>query len=242
MSPNPIQPFLASKIITRTGPSAVTYDLTNKYETRITLPTGSTWTSGPHWHETHTEFLRVIKGRVKVILEGKEIIIDASDFGNDAGAPVVKVEKGAIHEWCRADRTGGEEVVVIETTDPADGEKQVFFWCVNGTVLEGVENIKGSGTEFGRYVHEWILWWKLLVVFQELDNWPVIWEGGSRLKGVLGVRTIEWLITHVVLAVAALLGGFCGVRGVRMEFLPKEIWDWWFVTQRMGPAFNAKGD
>lgn len=30
------------------------------------MPVGSKWTAGLHWHETHDEVLRVVKGRAKV--------------------------------------------------------------------------------------------------------------------------------------------------------------------------------
>jgi mannose-6-phosphate isomerase-like protein (cupin superfamily) len=239
MSTNPLTPFFPTKIIERPGPEAVIYDLTTSHETKITLPIGSAWSSGLHWHETHTEFLRVLQGRVKVVLEGEEMIIDAK---YSSETTTVTVPKGARHEWSRADAAFGDDVVVVETTDPADGEKQVFFWCVNGTVLEGVASIKGSSSNIGKTFYDWLLWWRLCLVFQELDNWPVIWDAGIWSKAVPGVRDVESWFTYVVLMVLTLLGGLCGMRGVRREFLPEEVWDRWYVTRTMGAPMYTKDD
>lgn len=235
MARNPLIPFFTTKIIERPGPESVIYNLTTSLETEITLPTGSTWSSGLHWHERHTEYLRVVQGRVKVVLEGEEMIIDAK---SSSSIITVTVPKGARHAWSRADAAFGDDVVVIESTDPADSEKQVFFWCVNGTVLEGVFNIKSSSSSVGKMFYDWLLWWRLCLVFRELDNWPVVLDTGIWSKAVPGVRTMEAWITWVILALTMFLGSLCGMRGVRQEFLPEEVWDRWYVTKTMGaPIF-----
>ncbi|KAE9990102.1 hypothetical protein EG327_001875 [Venturia inaequalis] len=220
--PNPLTPFFLTKVIERPGPGSVMYDLTNPHETTITLPAGSTWSSGLHWHESHTEYLRVLRGRVKVILEGEEMVIDAK---SSSKAITVTVPRGTRHEWFRADADFGEDVVVVESTDPSDGEKQVFFWCVSGTVLEGVGNIKANGSKIGRIFYEWLLWWRLCLLFRELDNWPVMLDTGIWSRALPGIRDIEAWFTWVVLILATFLGGLCGMRGVRKEFLPAEVWD-----------------
>lgn len=239
MSTNPLTPFLPTKIIERPGPESVIYDLATSHEIKITLPSGSTWSSGLHWHETHTEYLRLLQGRVKVVLEGEEMIIDAKASSE---ITTVTVPKGARHEWSRAESAFGDDVVVVESTDPGDGEKQVFFWCVNGTVLEGVENIKGSYSVLGRTFYHWLLWWRLCLVFRELDNWPVMWDAGIWSKAVPGVREIEAWLAYVVLIVATMLGSLCGLRGVRREFLPEEVWDRWYVTKTMGRPIYARDE
>ncbi|MCJ1233927.1 hypothetical protein MMC14_001885 [Varicellaria rhodocarpa] len=109
-----------SSLITRSWPNAVIYDLTHPSHTKITLPRGSTWSSGLHWHETHIEYLRVLKGSVRVRLGDTFSIISVSKAGDNK--PVdVKVDQYQMHEWSRAD-LDGEEVVVVERTDPVDGE------------------------------------------------------------------------------------------------------------------------
>jgi quercetin dioxygenase-like cupin family protein len=237
MSGNLLTPFFSTKIIERSGPEFVIYDLTTSHETKITLPKGSTWSSGLHWHDTHTEYLCVLQGRVKVVLEGKEIIIDAK---SSSKTKTVTVPKGARHQWCRADSFFGEDVVVVESTDPADGEKQVFFWCVSGTVLEGVANMEGCSSSIGKNFYNLLLWWKLCLVFRELDNWPVVWDAGIWSEAVPGVRDIELCFAYIVLMVATLLGRLCGMRGVRKEFLPEDVWDRWYVTQKMGAPISTK--
>lgn len=237
--PNPLNPFFSTSIIERLGSESVIYDLSNSHETTITLPTGSTWSSGLHWHESHTEYLRVLRGRVRVTLEGDDMIIDAK---SSSEAIAVTVPRSARHEWCRADADFGDDVVVVESTDPSDGDKQVFFWCVNGTVLEGVGNIEASGSKLGVTVRRWLLWWRLCLLFRELDNWPVMLNTGIWSKALPGIRDIEAWFTWVVLILATFLGGLCGMRGVRKEFLPEEVWDRWYVTKTMGAPIYTQDD
>ena len=173
------------------------------------------------------------------IRDRDETIIDAK---YSPESTIVTVPKGARHEWSRADSAFGDDVIVVESTDPADGEKQVFFWCVNGTVLEGVANIMGSSSNLGKVFYDWLLWWRLCLVFRELDNWPVMLDTGIWSKAVPGVRDIESRFTYVVLMMTTLLGGLCGMRSVRKDFLPKEVWDRWYVTKTMGAPIYRKDD
>ncbi|QDS72113.1 hypothetical protein FKW77_003706 [Venturia effusa] len=237
--PKELTSFFTTKVIKRPSPESVTYDLTTSHETRITLPTGSKWSSGLHWHETHTEYLRILKGRVKVILEGEELIIDAK---SSSEAITVTVPRGARHEWSRADAAFGDDVVVVESTDPSDGEKQVFFWCVNGTVLEGMRNIESSSSRLARLFYGWLLWWRLCLIFRELDNWPVLLDTGIWSKAVPGVREIETWFTWATLFLTTIVGCFCGMRGVRKEFLPGEVWDRWYVIKTMGTALYVQDE
>src|ERR1700761_480297 len=94
----PFSTFFQSCIIRRPFPEAVIYDLRCQHETKIFLPIGSKWTSGLHWHETHTEYLQIVRGTVRVVLDGQEIIISASKGESRDSSTIVKVEKGARHE------------------------------------------------------------------------------------------------------------------------------------------------
>ncbi|KAJ1334091.1 hypothetical protein MN608_04094 [Microdochium nivale] len=96
-------------IFTRPFPSAVTYDLSTPDQATIRLPPGSTWTSGPHWHDAHTEFLQVLSGRAHIVLglgrgcgrDGRDNSKTSSSSsppsddriesgsGSDTGAPIV---------------------------------------------------------------------------------------------------------------------------------------------------------
>ncbi|KAK4917341.1 hypothetical protein LTR66_016949, partial [Elasticomyces elasticus] len=94
--------------------------------TRITLPPGSTYTPGPHWHEQYIEHFKVLEGRVLVRLDGYSKIVTATD-------PSQQVDKFVIHEFMRADMDATSDqkddgdVVIEEWTDPADGTKHVMF-------------------------------------------------------------------------------------------------------------------
>jgi hypothetical protein len=235
---SPTAQYFSTRIIHRPPPEAVTYDLTNKTSTTITLPTGSKWSSGLHWHNNHTEYLCVLQGSVKIKLGRDEFVVTApspgktgqqSEDGNENGTTVV-VERGVRHEWSRAVIDDGVDVIVRESTDPADGEKTIFFWSVNATVLSGIERIKSRRSSIGRGFEDWLLWWKLMILFWELDNWPVLFN----LSGiwVVGLE-VESLITWSILAFAALLGILFGQRGVRERDMPSDIWRLWLSSKKL---------
>ncbi|TVY57999.1 hypothetical protein LCER1_G001081 [Lachnellula cervina] len=184
--------------------------------TTITLPPRSTWTSGLHWHETHTEFLRIISGHAWVSISGISRIISAAD-GH------LVVPKFARHEWRRAVKEDGdgngntcedeswdhEELVVEEWTEPFDGMKEVFFRNLNSVILDTT-----------RHPSWWMDWWlslQLFVVFAELDNYPVVWPWSH------GRGMVQYLVTHFVLGVAQVLGRLFGARGVYEEYTPSAL-------------------
>ncbi|KAG6810170.1 hypothetical protein H0H93_015142, partial [Arthromyces matolae] len=71
----------------------------------------------PHWHETHDEILRVVKGRMEIRLGSS-----TREYTPEDGEIFVK--RGVIHSL----RTfAGEECVFYERTDPVDDEKEIFF-------------------------------------------------------------------------------------------------------------------
>jgi hypothetical protein len=186
-------------VFTRPLPDAVTYDLSTPDKATITLPVGSHWTSGPHWHATHTEYLQVLSGAAQITLEGQVLAAVTS-----ASGPIT-VPRGAVHEWRRsATERLDEEVVVREWTDPADGQKEVFFRGVNGIVLDALREGGGS--------------WKmrtleldLMNLFWRMDNWPV----------VLGGWAPAWMqgaATRFVLGASVLVGQVLGDKGVYAEY------------------------
>lgn len=225
-STSPISRYLETKIIHRAHPEAVIYDLTNPYQTQITLPMNSTWSSGLHWHETHTEYLQILQGSVKVSLNGVEQIVHAPQPGEEPIVLVVK--RGVRHEWSRAELDDGVDVVVVESTDPKDGLKTVFFWSVNAVVLEGMERIKSAKSDYGKALAEWVLWWKLMLVFWDLDNWPVVF--GSR-------DIVQWISTFAVLRLVSFLSWTLDMKVVREESMPIDAWKLW-----MSRAANGKED
>ncbi|XDG10342.1 hypothetical protein ABKA04_009957 [Annulohypoxylon sp. FPYF3050] len=195
---------------TRPAPAAVTYDLSVPDQATITVPPGSSWTSGPHWHEAHTEFLQVLAGRARVTLGGRTFVV-----GKEEG--VVTVPRGVVHEWRRADKEGEEEgdkdgevggdgeLVVREWTEPKDGAKEVFFRNLNGLVLDAAASGRGgSWTNTFLEIELWNLFWRA-------DNYPV----------VLSTGWIGGVATKVVMGLAVTFGWVFGCRGVYEEYALK---------------------
>ncbi|KAI1655271.1 hypothetical protein F4813DRAFT_186502 [Daldinia decipiens] len=179
---------------TRAGPEAVTYDLSVRDQATIRVPVGSAWTSGPHWHDSHTEFLQVLAGRARVMLSGRIFCARPADG-------VVTVPRGAVHEWRRAEEeTAGadaEELVVREWTEPRDGAKEMFFRNLNGIILDAA----GGGDALVT-LELWNLFWRA-------DNYPVTAVGAGWVGGVA---------TRAAMGVAVVVGWVLGRRGVYEEY------------------------
>ncbi|KAI0850572.1 hypothetical protein F5Y00DRAFT_33379 [Daldinia vernicosa] len=201
---------------TRTGPEAVTYDLSVRDQATIRVPVGSAWTSGPHWHDSHTEFLQVLAGRARVTLSGRIFCVGPAD-----GA--VTVPRGLVHEWRRADRkeegylgvaeqdqdTGAdteeeeeeEELVVREWTEPRDGAKEMFFRNLNGIILDATAGGGAWSDDALVTLELWNLFWRA-------DNYPV----------TLGAGWVGGLATRAAMGVAVAMGWVLGRRGVYGEY------------------------
>ncbi|KAI0530429.1 hypothetical protein GGR58DRAFT_493463 [Xylaria digitata] len=238
------------RVITRPGPASVKFNLTHPTHTIITLPQGSTWSSDLHFHATHDEYLVVQQGSVSVRRDSEVQTITVRP-GN---APVeVAIPRGVWHEWGRALPNSsdsdfsldGEDVVVVERTDPADGEKPVFFWNLNGVILQQQPRWWPMEGLWG--------WWvmlQLFVIFAELDNVPVMldvkgWLVRARLDGTLRKlmgetcvdrweRRVDESWSLLVLRVVHLLSRVLGMRAVRREFTPEDAYKRWEVDREGG--------
>ncbi|PMD39633.1 hypothetical protein L207DRAFT_512632 [Hyaloscypha variabilis F] len=169
----------------------------------ITLPPKSNWTSGLHWHEDHTEYLQIVRGSALVTLDNRTQV-----FTSDNG--IITVPRFARHEWQRASAEG-EDLVVKEWTDPADGQKEVFFRNLSSVILDCTKDGPPK---------EWWLTWQLFVVFWGLDNYPVFLKmAWIPLIGTL----LEWVLTHVVLLVAVFAGKMIGLSSVYAEYTPSKF-------------------
>ncbi|KAK3313282.1 Cupin, RmlC-type [Apodospora peruviana] len=214
-------------IISRPLPNAVTYDLTLKNLVTITLPSGSQWTSGLHFHQTHIEYLRVLKGSVRIRLGDENFVVTATPGSSQ---PLeIRVGKHAWHEWGRADPNDETEVVVVERTDPEDGEKAVFFWNLNGVILHAQRMVKPRlvpGWMFGVFMEVWVSL-QLFAIFGVLDNFPVVFD----VRGVSGLvpgsrrdkflHWVEQLFARVVVGAVAMIAKVLGISAVRKEFTPE---------------------
>lgn len=90
----------------------VTFTFLPNNHTQITIPPKSPWHPGAHWHEAYIERLRVLQGRLKVIINGHTRLVGAEDG-------FVTFEKYAVHDFWRADGVEGD-VVIEEMTDPGE--------------------------------------------------------------------------------------------------------------------------
>ncbi|KAF3044374.1 hypothetical protein E8E12_009826 [Didymella heteroderae] len=208
--PRALSPFPAgTRAILRQGPEAVAYHIPvspstddgTPLKSTIALPRHSAWTSGLHFHATHTEYLRLIKGAIFVELNNKMKFISALVGGEVDGTGqlvqsglIIEVPRYAFHNWGRLEhhndsaRSPGrraqhedilpedwtEEVIVEEWTDPSDIAKPLFFWNLNGIITAPGEAIlpKRQSLAKGLLGSLWVDL-QLFLVFWELDNWPV---------------------------------------------------------------------
>jgi hypothetical protein len=233
-------------------------------QTTIVLPPHSSWTSGLHFHTRHTEYLRLVRGSIAVNLDGTTDILSAAAGGKldvltgaVAKGLVLKVPRWARHEWRRAEawfsqsqheegirpEDCDDEVVVEEWTEPGDVSKPLFFWNLCGVLfppasfpplrLPLLQHVVKAGMG-----DTWTMF-QVLVIFWELDNWPVLLGmkglvGGSEWAyGCVG-RPLEYVMAFVVLLMAKTLGWVVGVRAVEKERTPSELWE---AYRRMGSEF-----
>lgn len=197
--------------LTRPNDNVAIFDLAPNSDrpcaTQLTLPPGSIWTPAPHWHESYTEYVCCVSGRLLIRLNGVEKVVTPSD------GPQV-VDKGVVHEFMRADVHGyplkaGQEdegdVVVEEWTDPADGMKHVFF----RNLFSVLEDQKVFGWRFVPQV---------MYSLRRHDNWNVLIGSG---KG--GVGLFGWGLTHAVYAVGEGVARLLGLRAFYPEYVPAEL-------------------
>ncbi|KAJ4319925.1 hypothetical protein N0V84_006108 [Fusarium piperis] len=227
-----------SSVIERPLPNAVTYDLSATGQVKITLPESSTWSSGLHWHETHDEYLKVIKGTIRVQLGTTVQYISATE--NEQ--PEIKAARYVWHEWQRAEPDG--EVVVIERTVPDDNEKAIFFWNLNGVILDAPRLLNDTSSIISRLpssfkgpaIDFWITL-NLFVIFRNLDNIPVFLNAPNSLNTsnstVLSLlRGFDSLVSHAVLLLASWGGWALGVQPIQSQFTPADVYErWWSKRQ-----------
>ena len=224
-------------IITRPLPNGVTYNLSTPGRVHITLPTNSTWTSGLHWHETHTEYLCLVKGSIWVQLNDRRDIFTVKK-GESAE---VEVPPYTWHEWGRAS-LDGDDVEVVERTDPEDDDKAVFFWNLNGVILDAPKMLNNAWLARlpprvqGLFLDLWIPL-NLFVIFRNLDNVPVFLNA-QKLLSVSNadtkarLRRIDVAVSHLVLWMASWVGWVVGLQPVQTRYTPDVEYAEWHIRQR----------
>ncbi|CAD6583768.1 MAG: hypothetical protein ASARMPRED_001502 [Alectoria sarmentosa] len=220
-------------------PSPASLDTPTISPTIINFHVGSEITTQYHWHTTHTEYLRVITGAALIMVSGVSKIYTAKD-----GA--AQVPRYARHEWMRFDRPArllnkgqreaqeayfqehgreeveklkGEDLIAEEWTDPADGQKEIFFRNIFSTLSE--PQYQSNTSWLGEL-------WKtlqLMCVMWELDNYVVLvdfggWRGGWR-------NLVEAAFTYGVMGFLMTLGRIFGCKAVSEEYTPKHLIQTW---------------
>lgn len=113
----------------------------------------------------------------------------------------------------------GEDLILEEWTDPADGQKEIFFRNLFSTALE--PQYQSNKSWLGEL-------WKtlqIMCVMWELDNYFVLvdfggWRGGWR-------ALLEAAFTYTVMGCMVTLGRLCGCRAVSEEYTPKHLIKRW---------------
>jgi mannose-6-phosphate isomerase-like protein (cupin superfamily) len=198
------------QIFERGGGAAVSYDLSQPHRVTITVPNKSTWTSGPHWHETHDEYLQVLQGRALVSLENQ-----VQEFGPEDG--IIEVPKYTVHEWRRAPEIDLQQSLVVrEWTVPEDGQKEGFFRMLNSFLTEPQAALLYQPPiampEWAeRWIERWTVTLQLFIIFRSWDNWPVLYGSDN--------GWVSWIATHVTFWVASWVGFVFGLHGVYDEYI-----------------------
>jgi len=106
-----------------------------------------------------------------------------------------------------------KDLIIIESTDPSDRDKEVYF----RQILSLLEERKGGGI----WETLWMLW-VFFVVFNGHDNFPVVRKVTRRFGNRVG-KALESVVTHFVLNVASVLGWAVGLRSTYDEYTPVEL-------------------
>ena len=194
-------PRTQSTNLTKINRPDVEYAFTSNGTTVITIPPGSAWTSEPHWHLTHTEFLDIKSGTALVTLGST-----TSSFTAASGR--ITVPRSVIHEW-RRDPADDSVLVVEESTDPNDGQKELFFRNLSMAILDTVSARLNDQLLFRLLPTSWLITIQLFVIFRAYDNYPVT------VSGPLGA----WF-THVLLFLLDSTGRGLGFKARYPEYTP----------------------
>ncbi|MCJ1285604.1 hypothetical protein MMC26_004945 [Xylographa opegraphella] len=171
----------------------------------IRVPTSSSYTVDLHYHMKHTEYLRVVQGSAKVTLGPLTRTYTKADG-------IIHIAKFVVHGWTRA-TADGEELILQEWTDPADGVKEVFFRNLFSVIFDAAN----TKEDFSKLLPMgWWVGWQILVISSGMDETPLLFES-------LGSGLIAQLVAAVTLWLAAFVGGLVGLRVCYKEYTPREI-------------------
>ena len=169
----------------------------------IKVPPHSSWTSGLHWHETHTEFLSILQGKALVTLG-----TSMRTYGPEDG--LIRVDRFTVHEWKRPllveDSNADVELVVQEWTEPADGGKEGFFRNLNSAILDA--EISKPSVLSRMSTGLWIDW-QIMVICYGHDNYPVFVRN----------EVLRRPVTHAWLLLVAMAGKVVALRASYKDYV-----------------------
>ncbi|KEY64906.1 hypothetical protein S7711_03898 [Stachybotrys chartarum IBT 7711] len=179
----------------------------------FTFQPGTTDTTGLHWHEEKTEYLQILQGHALVTLGDSIAVFTPSD------GPIT-VPRYTLHAFGRADAhpegAASRDVAlrVREWTDPADGQKEIFFRNLLGILLDKQDGLWGTVK----------LLLGVFTIMGAYDTYPVFVRGPAFLGQAVQSAVRRWT-TYAVAGGVGLLGRMCGLKSMYEEYTPRE----WFA-------------
>ena len=141
---------------------------------------------------------------------------ETTTFGPEDG--VITIPIFTLHQYGRADddpkgSVSRDKVLIVkEWTNPADGEKELFFRNVIGSVMDRQPGPVGNIS----------LLMSLFTIFWYHDNYPVVWKG-PRFLGKGFQAAVMRFITYTSLVVVGSLGRLLGYRNHYDEYSPAHL-------------------
>ncbi|MCJ1398923.1 hypothetical protein MMC11_002124 [Xylographa trunciseda] len=171
----------------------------------IRVPPSSSYTVDLHYHMKHTEYLRVVQGSAKITLGNVTKTYTKVDG-------TIRIARFVVHGWRRA-AAEGEELILQEWTDPADGVKEAFFRNLFSIIFDAA-NMK---EDFSRLLPMgWWVEWQILMVSSGMDEFPLLVKS---LESGLAAQ----LVSAILLWLAAVLGWLVGLKVCYNEYTPLTI-------------------
>ena len=219
-------------------PEVGSISLDDPSKSDLTIPVGSPWTSGRHWHDHHAEHWKVLSGAMLITLNNDSFIVTRE-------SPTVSIPPKVRHELMRWDcpgrthhqnaaqeafrkemlvngqskeleKLGATAVKAEESTTPADGEKQIFFRNLLSAISEPRTSTLGGILKFAQ----------ILIIYHHLDARMVMVDMGA--ENASGWRAmIEEGIWWLYVRMASLIGAVFDLQPVSEAYTPGPLVSEW---------------
>lgn len=97
--------------------------------------------------------------------------------------------------------------MVEEWTEPADGQKEIFFRNLNSVILDAQRTVPP------RIPVAWWVEWQVMVIGHGMDNYPVFVKNEALMR----------LVTHLLLTAAICIGVLVRLKSHYEEYTPKPL-------------------